>query len=143
MIYSMDKALKRDKMDQNILEGLLKALKRAQENIYGVTDRDTMVNGKIIDEMDLVNIIGKTGVNITGPGLRTNSMEWEFILTKMESVTKVSSFTIKKKAMDYIFGQMDARMMVGGTKESNMVLEYFKTLRKIKRSGVCGKTESE
>lgn len=29
MIYSMDKALKRDKMDQNILEGLLKALKRA------------------------------------------------------------------------------------------------------------------
>ena len=63
---------------------------------------------------------GKTGVSISDPGLKTNSMVWEFIYTKMEYATKDSFSTIKKRVTDCIFGRTDALTMAGGTGENSM-----------------------
>ena len=107
-----------------------------------MTDQDTTDNGKITKEKGLEETFGKTGVSISDPGLKTNSMVWEFIYTKMEYASKDSFSTIKKRVTDCIFGRTDALTMAGGTGENSMAWEFSKTLKKRKRSGVFGRMAS-
>ena len=90
--------------------------------------------------MDLAPIFGLIKGYITDLGKTTTCMASESIFMLMEYGSMENMSMIKRKDMESTFGQTDANMKAGGTKENNMELEFTLIRKIISKSMVCGKT---
>ena len=114
---------------------------KVMENIGGLTNHHTQVNGQTIRLMGQGIIVGQMGVDTGAIGVKMICMEQEFTYTLMELDMKGSFKMIKKLAMVTIIGRMAENMKVIGTKASSMDQVFLEMPENKKLSMVFGSTE--
>ena len=122
----------------NTKENISMEKNMAKGSFYGATKVSMKVISAIMTFMDLESILGMMEGNSTENGKGIKWMEEAFSVGVTEGSTKESMWMIRKKAMEFLLGEMEESIKGCGLMENNMV-EECTLLLMVFRKKVSGK----
>jgi hypothetical protein len=141
-INSMVMVEKFGQMDHALKVSIRWAKKMGREDLFGVMVLSTMGTSKAIRYVESALMFGPTRELILVTGLIIKCREKESLSGLMEESMKVNTTMTKKKALEYLAGQMVRNMQACGKMESNMA-KVPSLVKRVKQEVVFGKEERE